>query len=228
MGIDRNSVPDISQLIDRTGLPYEELREHVLTPWELLRTLKDFFDGFQYRIFGTVTDGAFVDDRVTIGEGSVIEPTAVIVGPALIGRNCRIRAGAYIRDHVIIGDNCVIGHSSEVKNSIFFTGVQIAHFNYVGDSIMGNRSHLAAGAKIANVRISGGPVRIRTEEQTIDTGLSKFGAILGDDAEVGCNAVLNPGSILGRKSIVYPLVNWRGVLAENMIAKSATECILRK
>lgn len=228
MGTRANAIPGLFELIDTSGDQYAELWESIVFPWDILLRLKDFFEGFQYRVDGTVMEGSFVDSQVSIGEGSIIEPGAVIVGPAIIGKNCRVRAGAYIRDHVIIGDNCVIGHSSEIKHSLLFTGSQVAHFNYVGDSILGHRSHMAAGAKIANVRITGGTVRMDSGEEVIDTKLVKFGAIIGDDAEIGCNAVLNPGSIIGKKSIIYPLVNWRGILPGGMIAKTEKDCIVRK
>lgn len=221
-------VPRLRDLIDTTGLPYSEFSHAQSAPWDLLAILDEFFDGFQFHNRGTVLHGAWVDSNVSLGEGSVVEPGAVIIGPAVIGKECRVRAGAYIRDAVVIGDNCVIGHCSEVKRSVLFTGVQVAHFNYVGNSILGNRSHLAAGAKVANVRLAGGTIKVTRAGQSCDTNLKKFGAILGDDAEVGCNAVLNPGSIIGRKSIVYPLVNWRGILDEGMIAKTPKECIVRE
>ena len=218
----------IGDLIDLEGLPYPDLVRRVdVAPWEALNYLDDFFLGFVFNTHVATPSGAYIDGNVSIGEGSVIEPGAVIFGPTVIGKNCRVRSGATIRGSVVIGDNCVIGHASEIKHSILFRGCQVAHFNYVGDSILGNRAHLAAGAIIANVRIAGGTVTVRAREERVDTGLVKFGAVLGDDAEIGCNAVLNPGSIIGKNSIVYPLVSWRGILSSGMIAKSAEICVLR-
>ncbi len=161
-----------------------------------------------------------IGTEVFIDEGTIVEEGAMIKGPAWIGRNCRIRHNAYIRENVIIGDDCVVGNACEFKNALLFNGCQVPHFNYVGDSILGHKAHLGAGVKISNVKIVPGNVTVTIGEERIDTGLRKFGALLGDRAEVGCNAVLNPGSILGRDAIVYPCVNWRGILDAGKIAKN--------
>ena len=173
---------------------------------------------------------AWIGDDVFIGEGTVVEDGAMIKGPAIIGKNCEIRHNAYIRDHVIIGDNCVIGNSSEIKHSILFNGCQVPHFNYVGDSILGHKAHLGAGMKISNVKLVPGNVFVEVEGEPLDTGLRKFGALLGDFAEIGCNSVLNPGSIIGRNSIIYPNTNWREILPDNMIVKNkaALEVVQRR
>ena len=165
----------------------------------------------------------FIGEKVVIGEGTVIEPGAMIKGPAIIGKNCQIRHNAYIRENVIIGDNCVVGNASELKNALLFNGAQVPHYNYVGDSILGHKAHLGAGAKISNVKLFPGNIAIDVNGATHDTGLRKFGALLGDGAEVGCNAVLNPGSILERGAVIYPNVFWRGILPANMIAKNKSE-----
>jgi NDP-sugar pyrophosphorylase family protein len=165
----------------------------------------------------------FVGDNVIIGEGTVVEPGAMIKGPAIIGKNCQIRHNAYIRENVIIGDDCVIGNSSELKNSLLFNGAQVPHFNYVGDSILGHKAHLGAGVKISNFKLFPGNILVELDSAPFDTGLRKFGALLGDGAEAGCNAVLNPGSILGRGAVVYPNVFWRGILPANMIAKNKSQ-----
>jgi len=173
---------------------------------------------------------AFIGEKVFIGEGTVVEDGAMIKGPAIIGRNCEIRHNAYIRDNVIIGDGCVIGNACEVKNSVLFNKAVAPHFNYIGDSILGFKAHLGAGVKISNFKVVPSNVQITVAGKVLDTGLRKFGALLGDQAEIGCNAVLNPGSIIGRGAVVYPNVNWRGVLAPNMIAKnrSAQEVVPRR
>jgi NDP-sugar pyrophosphorylase family protein len=147
----------------------------------------------------------------------------MIKGPAIIGKNCQIRHGAYLRENVIIGDNCVLGNSSEIKNSLLFNGAQVPHFNYVGDSILGGKVHLGAGVICSNLKSLPGNVTVMVDGQPRDTGLRKFGALIGDGAEVGCNSVLNPGSILGRGAIIYPGVNWRGFLPANNIAKNKAE-----
>jgi len=163
---------------------------------------------------------AFIGEKVFIGEGTVIEDGAMIKGPAIIGKNCQIRHNAYLRENVIIGDDCVVGNSTEIKNSLLFNHAVAPHFNYVGDSILGHKAHLGAGVKISNFKMFPGNIEVEMDGQPFDTGLRKFGALLGDGAEVGCNAVLNPGSIIGRGAVIYPNVFWRGILPTNMIAKN--------
>jgi UDP-N-acetylglucosamine diphosphorylase / glucose-1-phosphate thymidylyltransferase / UDP-N-acetylgalactosamine diphosphorylase / glucosamine-1-phosphate N-acetyltransferase / galactosamine-1-phosphate N-acetyltransferase len=152
-----------------------------------------------------------------------VEPGALIKGPAIIGKNCQIRHNAYIRENVIIGDGCVVGNSSELKNALLFNGAQVPHFNYIGDSILGHKAHLGAGVKISNFKLLPGNIEVEVDGVPFDTGLRKFGALLGDGAEAGCNAVLNPGSILGRGAVIYPNVFWRGILPANMIAKNKSQ-----
>ena len=163
---------------------------------------------------------AFIGEKVFIGEGTIVEDGAMIKGPAIIGQGCQIRHNAYIRENVIIGDGCVVGNSSELKNSLLFNHAQAPHFNYVGDSILGHKAHLGAGVKISNYKLFPGNIEVEMDGVPFDTGLRKFGALLGDGAEAGCNAVLNPGSILGRGAVIYPNVFWRGILPDNMIAKN--------
>jgi NDP-sugar pyrophosphorylase family protein len=166
---------------------------------------------------------AFIGENVFIGEGTVVEDGVMIKGPAIIGKNCRIRHSAYFRENVIVGDNCVVGNSSELKNSLLFNGAQVPHFNYVGDSILGHQAHLGAGVKISNFKMFPGNIEVELDGRPFDTGRRKFGALLGDGVEIGCNAVLNPGSIIGRGSVIYPNVFWRGILPANVIAKNKTE-----
>jgi NDP-sugar pyrophosphorylase family protein len=163
---------------------------------------------------------AYIGERVSIGEGTILEDGVMIIGPAIIGRNCQIRHNAYIRQDVIIGDNCVVGNSSEIKNSILFNNSQAPHFNYIGDSILGHKAHLGAGVKISNFKIFPGNVMVEIDGKPFDTGLRKFGALLGDNCEIGCNAVLSPGSIIGRDSVIYPNVTWRGILPDHTIVKN--------
>ena len=189
--------------------------------WEALKRIRDYLQthlrpGLRNRCDGV----AFIDGSVFIGEGTVVEDGAMIKGPTIIGRNCQIRHNAYLRGDVIVGDHCVLGNSSEFKNAVLFNHCQVPHFNYVGDSILGFKAHLGAGVKISNFKLDGTHIRVEIEGQRVDTGLRKFGALLGDHTDVGCNAVLNPGSIVGRGSVIYPNVNWRGVLPPNTIAKN--------
>jgi NDP-sugar pyrophosphorylase family protein len=171
-----------------------------------------------------------IGERVIIGEGTTIEDGAMIKGPAIIGRNCEIRHNAYIRDHVIIGDNSVIGNSCEFKHSLLFNHGTVPHFSYVGDSIFGYQAHLGAGVKISNIKLMPGNVMLDIGGAPFDTGLRKFGALLGDHTDIGCNSVLNPGSIVGRGSVIYPNTNWRGILPAYMIVKNkaAQEIIVRR
>jgi NDP-sugar pyrophosphorylase family protein len=163
---------------------------------------------------------AYIGDRVFIGEGTLVEDGAMIKGPAIIGRNCQIRHNAYIRENVIIGDGCVVGNSCELKNALLFNHCEVPHFNYVGDSILGYKAHLGAGVILSNLKLVPGNVTVWLEGQALDTGLRKFGALIGDRAQIGCNSVLNPGSIIGRDSVIYPCTNWRGVLPAGAVAKN--------
>ena len=144
----------------------------------------------------------------------------MVKGPAWIGDRCQIRAGCYIRENVIVGNDAVLGNSCEFKNCIVFDGAQVPHFNYVGDSILGHRAHLGAGAVLSNVRLDRGEVIVQDPGGAIATGLRKFSAVIGDHAEVGCNSVINPGSLIGRRSLVYPLSSFAGVLPANSILKT--------
>jgi NDP-sugar pyrophosphorylase family protein len=189
--------------------------------WEVLSKIEGYLAAnLKPGLHNSCEGVAFIGKRVFIGAGTVVEDGAMIKGPAIIGRNCQIRHNAYIRENVIVGDDCVVGNSCELKNAVLFNQAAAPHFNYVGDSILGWQAHLGAGVKISNLKLGGGSVVIEFEGQRIDTGLRKFGALLGDRADVGCNAVLNPGSIIGRDSAIYPNVNWRGVLPANRIAKN--------
>jgi UDP-N-acetylglucosamine diphosphorylase / glucose-1-phosphate thymidylyltransferase / UDP-N-acetylgalactosamine diphosphorylase / glucosamine-1-phosphate N-acetyltransferase / galactosamine-1-phosphate N-acetyltransferase len=199
--------------------------------WDALKKLKAYVEAHARPALHNRCEGvAWIGEQVFIGEGTKVEDGVMIKGPAIIGRNCDIRHNAYIREHVIIGDGCVIGNSCEIKHAVLFNSCQVPHFNYVGDSVLGYKAHLGAGVKISNVKIVPRNVAVEIEGRSLDTGLRKFGALLGDFAEVGCNAVLNPGSILGRHTLVYPCASWRGVLAPNCIAKNkaALEVVSRK
>jgi len=213
-----------ADLLDLTQTEHAALFEGCAAVWDALKRLKEYLEahlrpGLHNRCEGV----AWIGERVFIGEGTVVEDGAMIKGPAIIGRNCEIRHNAYIREHVIIGDHCVVGNACEIKHAVLFNHCQVPHFNYVGDSVLGFKAHLGAGVKISNVKLVPGHVTVRFEGRDYDTGLRKFGAVLGDRAEVGCNAVLNPGTILGRDSLVYPCVNWRGVLPAGAMAKNKAE-----
>ncbi|HEY8901833.1 MAG TPA: UDP-N-acetylglucosamine diphosphorylase [Chthoniobacterales bacterium] len=198
------------------GLLFEDV-EHV---WQALPKIAAYLK-FRLKpaILGKVVGKPFISDKVYIGKGTIIEHGAMIKGPAWIGENCEIRNGAYIRENVILGDGVVAGNSSEFKNCLVFNDAEIPHYNYVGDSILGHKAHLGAGVILSNVRLDRQSVSVAAPDGPIDTGLRKFGAVVGDRSEIGCNAVLSPGSIIGRSCIIYPGTQWRGVLPDHSIAK---------
>ena len=160
-------------------------------------------------------------DIKSIGKGSQVSLTAKISGPVIIGSNCEIQDGVLVREGVIIGDNCVIGHGTEIKHSIILGNTNIAHFNYVGDSVIGNHVNFAAGAITANFKhgTKNEIVDIEVSGKKIPSGLKKFGSLIGDGAKIGCNAVLDPGTIIGQRTIVYPLAAIRGSIPANKIVK---------
>jgi len=220
-----------ADLFDLSQTEHGALFEGCTYAWEALARLADYL---KVRLQpGRHTDQvgqAWIGELVFLGEGTVVEDGAMIKGPAIIGRHCQIRHNAYIREHVILGDYCRVGNACELKNTVLFNHAQLSHFNYVGDSILGYRAHLGAGAIISNVKLLKGNVTVQVDGRVVDTGLRKFGALVGDQSEIGCNSVLNPGSIIGRGSVVYPGVNWRGVLPPNMIVKNqaAQKLVIRR
>jgi NDP-sugar pyrophosphorylase family protein len=210
-----------SDLFDLNQTRHAALFEGCDYAWDALKKLKAYIDqNVRPSSHNHEKARVFIGPNVFIGEGTVIEDGVMIKGPAIIGRNCEIRHNAYIREHVIIGDHCVLGNACEFKHSLLFNYSVVPHFSYVGDSILGYKAHLGAGAKISNVKLIPGNVMVMNDSVPIDTGLRKFGALLGDNTDIGCNAVLNPGSIIGRSSVIYPNTNWRGVLADNSIVKN--------
>ncbi len=169
----------------------------------------------------------FISDGVMVGESVKISETATIIPPAVIGSGTEIRCGAFLRGNVIIGEGCVVGNSSELKNCILLDGVQVPHYNYVGDSLLGNKAHMGASSICSNLKSDGRAVVIHGEED-YETGLRKVGAFLGDGADVGCGCVLNPGTVVGRNTRVYPLISLRGVYPEESIVKSTDMVVIRK
>ena len=176
--------------------------------------------------FGQADGQAVIEGDVFIGEGTLIEAGALVHGPVWIGRNCRIGHGATLRSNVIIGDGCVVGHAAELKNAVLFNGCDVPHFNYVGDSVLGYRVHLGAGVMLSPYRLIRGPVNVHLASGQVDSGLAKFGALIGDRTEIGCNSVLNPGSIIGRDCVLYPNVTFTGVLPAKRLVKNRTELVV--
>lgn len=211
----------VDDLFDLSQTMHGALFDGVQYPWDALKRLAGYLtQNLKPGSTGAeVHTAAHVGPQVFIGAGTIVEPGAMIIGPAIIGAGCRIRHGAYIRENVLVGDGCVVGNSVELKHCVLFNQCQVPHFNYVGDSILGHKAHLGAGSILSNVKLDNQNVWVNFDGTPIDTGLRKFGGLIGDKAEIGCNAVLNPGSIIGRDSIVYPNVSWRGILPRNMIAK---------
>ncbi len=193
--------------------------------WSAISKIESYLDHLidstgEPLIHGTVSPQATVGGRVYVAADAIIEPGATVLGPAWIGSETVVRSGAYIRANVIIGNRCVLGNSSEFKNCLLFDNCEVPHFNYVGDTILGYKAHLGAGVICSNVRLDRRTVQVRDGDGgLIDTGLQKFGALVGDRTEVGCNTVLSPGSILGRDCILYPVSHWQGVLPEKSIVK---------
>ncbi len=204
--------------LERTAHPV--LFENQKYVWDALKQIASYL---QFRlkagVLGELVGKPYVSGKVFVGAGTIIEQGATLKGPAWIGENCHIRSGCYVRENVIVGNGVVMGNSCEFKNSIVFDEAQVPHFNYVGDSIIGYRAHLGAGVILSNMKLDHSEISVAATEGPIATGLTKFGAIIGDRTEIGCNAVINPGSVLGRDCIVYPGANFRGVLPDRSIVK---------
>ena len=192
-------------------------------PWEMLPKIKDLAK----KIIAEGLEGyTLIADGVLVGENVKIYPTATIEGPTVIGSGTEVRPGAFIRGGVITGENCVIGNSSELKNCILLNKVQIPHYNYVGDSILGNKAHTGAGTICSNLKSDGKNVVVHGDIE-YETGLRKIGGILGDGADVGCGSVINPGTVIGKNTSVYPLTSLRGVYPADCIVKSTKEVVKR-
>ena len=216
------------EFLDLEQTEHASLFQQGVPMWTALpnigKYISDFLNEVDELLLGDVHETAQIGPQVYIGEGAVVEANTVIKGPAIIGAGTTVRSGAYVRENVIAGNNCMMGNSSEFKNCILFNNCEIPHFNYVGDSILGYKAHLGAGVICSNVRLDRRNIRIRenNEAEWIDTDLRKFGAIIGDRTEIGCNSVLSPGSILGRDCIIHPCTHWHGVLRGNQIVKNTT------
>jgi len=194
-----------------------------LPPWEWLKRIGPALAALPAPEPVALPPGVRVEGQVWLHPTVKLPAYATLIGPAWIGAGTEIRPGAFVRGNVIVGENCVLGNACEFKNSLLLDGVQVPHFSYVGDSILGNRSHLGAGVICSNLRLDQQPISVHAEGQVFPTGLRKFGAILGDAAEVGCNSVLQPGTILGRRSLVFPLTPFGGVLAAQTVAGTRAE-----
>ncbi|MBQ9280088.1 MAG: UDP-N-acetylglucosamine pyrophosphorylase [Clostridia bacterium] len=218
----------IPELFDLDKTIAKELFVDKTYPWEVLAHIKEYIMALGKRLPADKFEE--VEENVWIAKSAVVFESAYIAGPCIIDEGAEIRHSAFIRGSAIIGKNCVVGNSTELKNAILFDNVQVPHFNYVGDSILGFKSHMGAGAVTSNVKSDKTLVTVKdmTSHEKIETGLKKFGAMLGDHVEVGCNSVLCPGSVIGRNTNIYPTSMVRGVIAANSIYKNKTEIVDKK
>ena len=192
-------------------------------PWEVLPKIEEFI-----KELGNTLSSEEYEKRgedIWIAKTATIAPTAYIKGPAIIGKNAEIRHCAFIRGKAIVGEGAVVGNSTELKNVILFNKVQVPHYNYVGDSILGYKAHMGAGSITSNVKSDKKLVVVKNKEEKIESGLKKFGAMLGDNVEIGCGSVLNPGTVIGKNTNVYPLSSVRGVVPSNSIYKKQNEIV---
>jgi NDP-sugar pyrophosphorylase family protein len=200
-------------------------------PWTWLKAIGPALGNLTRQVPAALPPGVSIDETkgaVWLHPSVQVPHTCTIIGPAWIGAKTEIRPGAFIRGNVIVGEGCVLGNACEFKNALLMDGVQVPHFSYVGDTILGNKAHLGAGVICSNLRLDQKSVRVRFPDGSkVDSGLRKFGAILGDAAEVGCNSVLQPGTVLGRRALVFPLTPFAGVLEANTIATVRTDGIVR-
>lgn len=195
-------------------------------PWQALSGLKEEI----IRIGESLAKEEYEEraPQVWVHKTAKIAPTAYLGAPCIIGAGTEVRHCAFIRGSALIGENCVAGNSTEIKNAVLFNGAQAPHFNYVGDSVLGYKAHLGAGAVTSNVKSDKTPVTVKNGSEKIETGLKKMGAMLGDYAEIGCNAVLNPGTVIGRNATVYPLSRVRGTVEENCIYKGENNVVKKR
>lgn len=213
----------IAEMYDLDQTIARELFEGKIYPWEVLPLIKDFIPELGKRLPEEEYERA--GETIWIARDAKVAPTASINGPCIIGRKAEIRQCAFIRGNAIVGDNAVVGNSTELKNVVLFNGVQVPHYNYVGDSVLGYRAHMGAGSITSNVKSDKTLVVVKGGGERLETGLKKFGAMLGDCVEVGCNSVLNPGVVVGAHSNIYPLSSVRGVVPPNCIFKKQDEIV---
>ena len=201
----------------------KDIFEGVTYPWEVLPKISSFI----LELGKTLSEDEYEKrgENVWIAKSAKVAPTAFINGPAIIGKDAEVRHCAFIRGNVIVGEGAVVGNSTELKNAVLFNKVQVPHYNYVGDSVLGYKAHMGAGSITSNVKSDKKLVVVKGADEQIETGLKKFGAMLGDEVEVGCNSVLNPGTVVGRNSNIYPLSCVRGVIPSGHIFKNAKEIV---
>lgn len=215
----------MKEILDLNYTISKDIFDNIIYIWEVLPKIKDYIIKLGESL--DKENYTQIEDNIWIGKNVKISSLSTIVGPCIIDDNTEIRPGAYIRGNAIIGKNVVIGNSTEIKNSIIFDYAQIPHFNYVGDSVLGYKAHLGAGVIISNLKNDNSNVVVKGK-QNIDTGLRKFGAIIGNNVQVGCNSVICPGTIIYPNTHIYPLTRVRGVIKENMIVKDENKVIKKE
>ena len=208
----------ITQLFDLERTQAKEYLTQFTYPWEALSGLKEFIQQLGEKL--DKTEYREISPKVWVHHSAKLAPTAYLGAPCIIGAETEVRHGAYIRGSALVGKNCVVGNSVELKNVVLFDGVQTPHYNYVGDSILGYKAHMGAGSITSNVKSDKTLITVRCGEESVETGMKKIGAMLGDCVEIGCNSVLNPGTVIGKNSQVYPLSCVRGTVKENSIYKT--------
>ncbi len=212
-----------NELFDCSTPYLKDLFENSEHPWDMLPKIKEYINELIEKGIDGFTE---IADGVLVGKDVTIHPSATIIAPAIIGHKCEIRPGAYLRGAVITGEGCVLGNSSEFKNCILLDKVQAPHYNYVGDSVLGNKAHMGAGSICSNLKSDGKAVVVHGDKE-YETGLRKVGAIMADGADVGCGCVLNPGTVIGKNTNAYPLTSLRGVYPADCIVKS-TDNVLKR
>lgn len=213
----------IEKLYDLKETIVEEIFQGKTYPWEVLPLIGTFIEKLGKTLSSEEYDQ--IGENIWVAKSASIAPTVAINGPCIIGKNAEIRQCAFIRGNAIVGEGAVVGNSTELKNVILFNKVQVPHYNYVGDSVLGYKAHMGAGSITSNVKSDKKLVVIHGEDFELETGMKKFGAMLGDGVEVGCNSVLNPGTVVGRNSNIYPLSSVRGVVPADSIYKSRQEIV---
>jgi len=219
----------VEHFFDISSFSHRELFQDCVFVWQALEKLKSYLEKKTLgKIHSAKQEYAYFvnPESISIGEGTVIEPGAYIKGPCIIGAHCHIRHGAYIRGDVLIGDHCIVGHTTELKHAILLNHARAAHFAYVADSILGNDVNLGAGTKCANLRLDGEAIIVRDKQESISTGLRKFGAIVGDHCQIGCNVVLNPGTRLGKHVHSYPSLTLSGYIPERSLVKPQAHAVI--
>lgn len=216
----------ISELFDLDKTIAKDLFDGKEYPWEVLADIKNFI----IELGKSLPKDKFeeVEENVWIAKSAKIFKSAYIAGPCIIDENAEVRHSAFIRGSAIVGKNTVVGNSTELKNAVLFDNVQVPHFNYVGDSILGYKAHMGAGSITSNVKSDKSLVVIKDSDESLETGIKKVGAMLGDNVEVGCNAVLCPGTVIGRESMIYPTSIVRGVVKEKSIYKDKNNIVDKK